>query len=84
MIMPRFLERAVSVAAALSFSLAGAFAQYPGSKYYPLVSGSDVTFLLKADKAQEVRVYGDFLPGVNEYGLGGSEVLSGLLGGLKK
>ena len=65
MIASRLLERAVAVAAALFLSLGGAFAQYPGSKYYPLVSGSDVTFLLQADKAQEVRVYGDFLPGVN-------------------
>lgn len=76
MIASRLLERAVAVAAALFLSLGGAFAQYPGSKYYPLVSGSDVTFLLQADKAQEVRVYGDFLPGVNEYGLGGSEAMT--------
>ena len=46
-------------------------AQYPGSKYYPLVDGNDVTFLFKADQAKDVQLYGDFLPGVNEYNLGG-------------
>ena len=52
-----------------------ASAQYPGSKYYPLQQDGKVTFLLKADKATEVKVYGDFLPGVNEYGLGGSATM---------
>lgn len=47
-------------------------AQYPGSKHYPLVDGNTVKFILKADSAKEVRVFGDFLPGVNEYNLGGN------------
>ncbi|MCQ2145996.1 MAG: hypothetical protein MJZ16_00605 [Bacteroidales bacterium] len=48
------------------------FAQYPGSKYYPVVEGTDVTFYLTAPKAVNVKVYGDFLPGVDTYNLGGS------------
>lgn len=47
------------------------FAQYPGSKQWPLVDGTSVTFLLKADAASDVQLYGDFLPGVNQYNLGG-------------
>ena len=46
-------------------------AQYPGSRYWPLVDGRDVTFLLKADHATDVQLFGDFLPGINEYNLGG-------------
>lgn len=46
-------------------------AQYPGSKYHPIISGDDVTFHLTAKEASSVIVYGDFLPGVNEYNLGG-------------
>ena len=51
--------------------LTNAFAQYPGSKQWPLVDGRDVTFLFKADAAADVQLYGDFLPGVNQYNLGG-------------
>lgn len=47
-------------------------AQYPGSKYYPTVDGDDVTFRLSAPSASSVKVFGDFLPGVNEYNLGGN------------
>lgn len=47
-------------------------AQYPGSKYYPIVEGDDVTFIISAPAASSVKVYGDFLPGVNEYNLGGN------------
>ena len=50
-------------------------AQYPGSRYYPIQQDGKVTFLLKADSASEVKVFGDFLPGVNEYNLGGSASL---------
>ena len=70
------IERAAAVAATLFLSLVPLFAQYPGSKYYPLVEGSSVTFQLKADAASEVKVFGDFLPGVNEYGLGGSAAMT--------
>lgn len=48
------------------------FAQYPGSRYLPEVSGDRVRFEIKAPRASEVKLYGDFLPGVNEYGTGGS------------
>jgi enterochelin esterase family protein len=47
------------------------FAQYPGSKYYPEVHGNSVSFYLSAPNAVEVKICGDFLPGVNEYNLGG-------------
>lgn len=47
-------------------------AQYPGSKYYPEVRGNNVTFYLTAPKAMDVKICGDFLPGVNEYNLGGT------------
>lgn len=70
------IERAAAVAATLFLSLVPLFAQYPGSKYYPVVEGSSVTFHLKADAASEVKVFGDFLPGVNEYGLGGSAAMT--------
>lgn len=46
-------------------------AQYPGSKYYPVIDGNDVTFRIVAPEASSVKIYGDFLPGVNEYNLGG-------------
>lgn len=46
-------------------------AQYPGSQYLPLVEDGSVTFRLQADKASGVQLFGDFLPGVNEYRLGG-------------
>ena len=52
------------------------FGQYPGSKYYPRVEGDDVTFNLIAPHASSVKVYGDFLPGVNEYNLGGNVEMS--------
>lgn len=51
-------------------------AQYPGSRYEPAVNGADVTFSLKAEKAAEVRLFGDFLPGVNEYNLGGNVAMT--------
>lgn len=38
----------------------------------PEINGNNVTFRLKADKAQSVKVYGDFLPGVDGFGLGGN------------
>ena len=63
--------KAALLALALTLALPS-FGQYPGSLYYPKVEGGDVTFLLKADGASEVKVFGDFLPGVNEYGVGGS------------
>lgn len=56
----------------LSFSL---YAQYPGSKYYPEVKGNSVTFYFSAPKAREVKVCGDFLPGVDAYNLGGTRNL---------
>lgn len=67
------MKTALKVAlAAFLLSSLSAFAQYPGSRYLPSVEGNDVTFELKAPKAFEVKVCGDFLPGVNEYGIGGS------------
>lgn len=53
-----------------------AFAQYPGSKYYPEVSGNAVTFRLDAPGAREVKVCGDFLPGVDAYNLGGTAAMT--------
>lgn len=38
----------------------------------PLVEGTSVTFILNAPDAECVKVCGDFLPGVNGFGLGGS------------
>lgn len=60
----------------LVFTSLQVFAQYPNSKYYPEVKGNSVTFYLTAPKAVEVKVCGDFLPGVNEYNLGGSAVMT--------
>lgn len=58
--------------AMLLVSFITASAQYPGWVNTPLVNGTDVTFRLTAPKAVSVKVYGDFLPGVNEYNLGGN------------
>lgn len=55
----------------LLLPLSAVRAQYPGSRYWPLVDGRDVTFFLQAEHATDVQLFGDFLPGINEYNLGG-------------
>jgi len=65
------MKKVIIVLVALLASLQ-IYAQYPGSKYYPIVEGRDVTFYFTAPKAMSVKVYGDFLPGVDQWGLGGS------------
>ncbi len=45
---------------------------YGPSIISPEIIGNSATFILKAPKAKQVKIYGDFLPGVNEYGLGGN------------
>ncbi len=67
----------ISSLLALIFSAGTARAQYSGSKYYPILDGTTATFLLETPpSASSVQLYGDFLPGVNEYGLGGSVEMS--------
>lgn len=66
------MNNKILIAAVALLLTVPAVAQYPGSRYEPIVDGTSVTFHLKADSAREVRVYGDFLPGVNEYNLGGN------------
>lgn len=67
----RYMKRLL-LALALSLVCMISLAQYPGWKSTPEIQGNDVTFKISAPKAVNVKVYGDFLPGVNEYGLGGS------------
>ncbi len=58
---------------ALLFSAGIARAQYPGSKYYPVLDGTSASFLLQTPPSvSRVQLFGDCLPGVDEYCLGGS------------
>jgi enterochelin esterase-like enzyme len=41
----------------------------------PEIKGNNVTFRIYAPNANEVIIYGDFLPGINPYGLGGNTKL---------
>lgn len=69
--MHKFLSLLLTLALLLPAGIARA--QYPGSKYYPLVDGTSVTFVLETpSEVSRVQLYGDFLPGVNEYNLGGN------------
>ncbi len=69
--MHKFLSLLLTLALLLPAGIARA--QYPGSKYYPLVDGTSVTFVLETPpSASRVQLYRDFLPGVNEYNLGGN------------
>ncbi len=63
----------IATLALLLFSVGVAKAQYRGSKYYPILDGTSATFRLETPPSVcRVQLFGDFLPGVDEYNLGGS------------
>lgn len=63
----------IAALALLLFSAGVAKAQYRGSKYYPILDGTSATFRLETPPSVcRVQLFGDFLPGVDEYNLGGS------------
>ncbi len=71
------MKKCLLLAASLLLAIFTSFGQRPIPKEeiepdMPLVRGRNVTFMLEAPKASNVKIYGDFLPGVNGFGLGGN------------
>ena len=69
------MKRMLLTVAVLALNGVCLLAQIWGRTETPLVDGRDVTFRLNAPKAEEVKVYGDFLPGVDGFGLGGNAAM---------